>query len=279
MVVDLATRKVDGEPLKTKRAEEVLEAFKAIYGRGRLKPPTARLEVDLGTEFKGCVKKYFEKEIGIQVRVGQRDRKKQQGYAEIANKLVGTPLHKRMAGQELLTGEISREWIEDFRIMVDTLNKNWQRSPPPRPSGSTICTGDECNLLPEGTLVRVLLDAPRGVVGEKLHGTFRASDIRWDPEIRKIIHILLHPEQPPMYLISGKTAVYTKNELQVVPENENPPPPSIIRGNPEHYIAEKIIKRRTRKGKVQCLVKWKGFPETDATWEPIENLPKSVIGS
>jgi Chromo (CHRromatin Organisation MOdifier) domain len=277
MVVDLATKKVDGEPLKTKKPEENLEAFKTIYERGRLKPPTARLEVDMGTEFKGCVKKYFEKELGIRIRQGQRDRKKQQAYAEIANKLVGTPLHQRMAGQERLTGEASKEWIDDFRTMVDALNKNWQRDPPPRPSGSPICTGDECNLLLEGTKVRVLLDAPHGVLGEKLHGKFRASDIRWDPEIRMVRHILLHPEQPPMYLISGKTATYTKNELQVVPDNENPPPPSIIRGKPEHYIAEKIIKRRTRKGKVQCLVKWRGFPEEEATWEPIENLPKSVI--
>ena len=277
MVVDLATRKVDGEPLKTKKPEEVLEAFKTIYERGRLKSPTARLEVDMGTEFKGCVKRYFKNELGIQVRLGQQDRKKQQAYAEIANKLVGTPLHERMAGQELLTGEPSREWIDDFRTMVDALNENWQRDPPSRPEGSPICTGDECDLLPEGTKVRILLDAPHGVIGEKLHGKFRASDIRWEPKIRKIKHILLHPEQPPMYLITGKTAVYTKCELQVVPENENPPPPSIIRGNPEHYIAEKIIKKRTRKGKVQCLVKWRGFPEKDATWEPIENLPESVI--
>ena len=33
-------------------------------------------------------------------------------------------------------------------------------------------------LLSEGTKVRVALDEPRGVTGEKLHGSFRASDIR-----------------------------------------------------------------------------------------------------
>jgi len=41
----------------------------------------------------------------------------------------------------------------------------------------------------------------------------------------------------------------------------------------EEYEVEKIISKRMRKGKIEYLVKWKGWenPE-DNTWEPIANL-------
>lgn len=38
------------------------------------------------------------------------------------------------------------------------------------------------------------------------------------------------------------------------------------------FAAEKIVNKRKRKGKVQYLIKWVGFPDSANTWEPEENI-------
>jgi len=40
----------------------------------------------------------------------------------------------------------------------------------------------------------------------------------------------------------------------------------------EEYEVEKVVNKRIVKGQIQYLIKWKGFNETDNTWEPKENL-------
>ncbi|XP_009776768.1 chromo domain protein LHP1-like [Nicotiana sylvestris] len=38
------------------------------------------------------------------------------------------------------------------------------------------------------------------------------------------------------------------------------------------YEIEDVWRKRVRKGKVQYLIKWRGWPESANTWEPVENL-------
>nr|6V2R_A Chain A, Chromobox protein homolog 7 [Homo sapiens] len=45
------------------------------------------------------------------------------------------------------------------------------------------------------------------------------------------------------------------------------------------FAAESIRKKRVRKGKVEYLVKWKGWPPKYSTWEPEEHIldPRLVM--
>lgn len=50
------------------------------------------------------------------------------------------------------------------------------------------------------------------------------------------------------------------------------PPPPIIVNEEEEYEVEEILDKRKHYGKIQYLIKWKGYPLSEASWEPETNL-------
>jgi len=57
-----------------------------------------------------------------------------------------------------------------------------------------------------------------------------------------------------------------------------PQPEQVVVDNKSIFRAEKILKRRKRKGKTQHYVKWLGYTEEQSTWEPEGNIyDKSLI--
>ena len=272
VVVDTSTGMCDARPLKTKQNKEVLKAFKAIYRGKYLKIPFSRIGVDSGSEFKGVVRKYFE-DNGAFMKVGRTGRHRQVAMAESLNKIIGRSLHARMNAEQIRTGEISREWVEFLPKVIQVINE--YRKKRKMKSGKykdPKCEGKSCEILPIGTRVRVILEEPieAGVERKKLHGKFRAGDIRWENKIRKIEDHILIPNQPPMYKISGieKVQGYTREQLQVVGKDEKMPHKT------QKYVIEKLVRRRKIRGRIMFEVKWKGYRKT--TLEPRSQLMKDV---
>jgi hypothetical protein len=203
VIVELACRKVDAEPLKDKTAEKVLNGFVKIYRRGRIKPPTYQLEVDSGSEFTNeQVRDFFLNGFNVLMRFGEPRRHRQQSFAEKAIQEIQGSLLGRMTAQEMLTGFTSVEWSEDFHDIVKKMDNLWQKNLPDIPTGPPKVT-KKTDLLPEGMRVRVKLTDPISVFRQKLYGSFQTGDIRWNPKICVIKKMILSPEQPPTYLLDG----------------------------------------------------------------------------
>ena len=246
VAVDLATRACDAEPLRGKTAKEVLEAFKKMYLRGPLTIPQ-RLELDGGSEFKAEVGRFF-RDRGVFVRTSVPGRHTQQAMVENLNRILGVAIFKRQIAEELATGEQSTAWVKDLPRFIGLINEKLRREPPPPidPAAKSYTGTKSKYLLPEGQLVRVRLDRPQSVLGEKLSGPFRAHDIKWDTKPRAIVQTLIYPGQLVRYIVDGiPNASYSASQLQAVDARESPsiPPRKIVAREPESLPAPRRSKR------------------------------------
>jgi hypothetical protein len=280
VVADVHSKILDAEPIKSLKQDnhEVLKALKTIYNRGILKYPHI-IMFDNGNENKDRDIEQFMRSHRINMRFMVPARYRQISTVKTAKRKIGSILHKRMASEELLTGEVSRQWVSDLAGLVKVINKNL---PPPITKPETdklLGSKFGGNIIPIGTRVRVQLDHPQDTVkGNYLPGKFRSSDIRWSPDVTRVEQVLLKPGFPPMYLVADddKLVSRTKNQLQIVKRNERAPDVKYIRGDPEYAIINSIIDYRKQDRKDQYLVGFKGYDATHNRWMDVKELNRTA---
>jgi Chromo (CHRromatin Organisation MOdifier) domain len=67
---------------------------------------------------------------------------------------------------------------------------------------------------------------------------------------------------------------YKENDQEKFPDHHQlPPPPIHLEDSPKYkYEVESILDSHTHYRKKEYLVKWKGYPDYEAMWEPLANL-------
>ncbi len=229
MVVDIGSRLCDAEPIRGKDTQTVLNALKKIYDRDVLKIPN-NFSTDGGSEFKGLVAEYL-KDNNVNLMLPSVGRSNSNAVVERYNQMVATSLFKYMTAIELKTNKKFNNWIDKLPIVISSINKKKKQQMKDGEIGhkyidAPLCNGNSCEVLPIGTKVRhALLHPIDNIDNKRLHGGFRSTDIRFDPKERIIKHIIMRPNQTIMYLLDSNTEEYdpqpyTKNQLQVIPENE-----------------------------------------------------------
>lgn len=285
-VVDVGSRKVDAEPLKTKT--DVLNGIQKIYKRKILNVPK-RFEVDDGSEFKGDVTRYL-KNNHVMIRIAKPARHRSQAVVERYNHLLGHALLKRMLAQEILTGEESKEWVDDLPSLIKYINsysemrvKRIEKRMTGEPLPNIPKNKTHEDIIPNETKVRIKLYYPISATsGKKLYGNWRSTDIRYDPQIRTVKKFLINQDAPVMYFLNDpknksemEKVPYSRHELQIVSEKETiKDGQELIRGKPKKYIIESILGKKKNGKKTLLKIKWLGFDAT--TWEPLEDIKKDV---
>lgn len=220
VVADIGTREVDAEPLTTRDSKHIIQGFEKIYRRSVLNKPRAVMHTDPGSEFKNAeVRRYLTKKLGVFHRVGAINRHQQQSVVEAKNSRLAYLLFEGSSLENLAHGNADIDWADDVPDVIKIMNEaNTFKRQEPEDSAPPRATGKSRELLQVGDRVRVASDYPKQWGDDKrATGRHRVTDPRWEHEVRTVTQVILTPNRPPMYLVSGITNTsYTKNQLQVV---------------------------------------------------------------
>ena len=81
------------------------------------------------------------------------------------------------------------------------------------------------------------------------------------------------PRQWKIHNIFHANLITPYKETELHGLNFTQPPPDFIDGKPE-YKVEKILdkKQKGKRGKMYYLIKWKGYPASNNSWEPASEV-------
>ena len=96
----------------------------------------------------------------------------------------------------------------------------------------------------------------------KREGPFEITDV-----LGPVTYRLKLPTSWRIHNVFHATLLKHYKENEVYGENFTKPPPELLEGE-EVYEVEKILNHRKRGRTYQYYVKWKGYPISDASWEP-----------
>nr|CAD2162459.1 unnamed protein product [Meloidogyne enterolobii] len=252
--IDVLSKRVFGTPVKSKRTEEMIQAFKRLFEQMPMKPH--RIFSDKGTEFKNKqIAEYFEKEEIHKTEPVHSIVKA--SLAERAIRNIKQRIYRYFAQNKILN------WIQVLPKIIEGINKSKSRIHGMRPIDVTFDNAQKVweRIYSNDYLKRKIKsklkkgDYVRMSVGK---GLFEKGYIpNWGDEILQIENVKSHV-QPIRYKVQDEKGErfkgsFYKEELARVKKDAD-----------TEYRIEKVIRKRKRPdGTFDLLVKFIGYPERE----------------
>ena len=282
VVIDIFSRFLWTRPLKSKMAKDVIAAFKSILEDTE---PPQRLRTDGGSEYRNHNVQSFFRANNIDHYVTQSEHK-----AYFAERVIKT---LRGLMSRYMIQNNTRQWLSVLPKLTSNYNATYHSSIQMSPNQVT--TDNEDQVWANQVLIPIIKQrqkrnyvpaiksskpkspkaAPYKVqVGDYVRITYkkRAFERVFDNKFSGEIFVVAkryRRQGRPVYRLKDLqdellTGAFNNNEIQRITVKDDP-----------KYTIEKIIKRKTVRGKKMVLVKWLYYPRKFNSWieaEQVEDL-------
>ena len=272
VIIDVMSKYVWVEPLKTKECKEILTAMKNIFQRSGRKPE--KLQTDQGGEFLGKPLQNFLKKEKIQFYTVKSDKK-----AAVVERVIRTLKDKLY---RYMHEKHTRRYIDVLQDLVASYNDTYHRSIKRAPSdvsmeneGKVLETlyGDAWKVDRLDLQGKQRVNRPKLKVGDfvritKLKGVFAKG--YWGNWTEELFIVRSVEERRPYIVYKLEDwkrepieGAFYEHELQLVSKD--------LEG---FWKVEKVVKTRKVRGKKEHWVKWEGYPESMNSWVSDEDIKK-----
>ena len=118
----------------------------------------------------------------------------------------------------------------------------------------------------EGTNIKMIYPSPK--LGLKQHGPFKVLE-----QLSEAVYQVEIPWQWKIHNMFHANLLMPYKEMELHRPNFAWPPPDLIDGEPEYKVEKILDKKPQGKGhKMHFLIKWKGYPTSDNSWEPTADV-------
>lgn len=251
--IDVLSRKIHVAPARTKKSEDMIEAFNRLFEKAKVLPH--KIYSDSGVEFQAKKMLEYFKQKDILKRVMYSPHL-HAGVVERANKTIKLRLYKYFSQNN------TTRWLEAIYKIVDGINNSVSRTIGMTPNQVTYENAQQLwarlykedeppetgrNKFSRGDIVRI--GKEKGAFGRSFHPNYT-------DELFKIRRV--NPTNPPSYRIEDLEG---QNILGIFYE------PDLVKTTLDttHRIAE-VLKTRKRKGIVEHFVRWVGYSDKFNSW-------------
>ena len=267
LAIDILSKFIWTVPLRTTTGQEMVLALKRMFAAGR--KPT-HLRSDQGTEFVNRNVKALLKKEGVTFFVTHNVVKA--SYAERAIKTIKSRLVRYMTHKQ------THRWIDILPKVTESYNQTYHRSIIKRspqsvkPTDSVELWKRQYDNLPMSNSNRRHVSAVpkfKYKVGDLVRVSFlrrpfqREYDERWSRELFVVNQRFMSGNIPQYFLkdYAGElvSGTFYSNQLKKAHEQTN-------------YLVEKVLRRRTRRGQKELLVRWRGWPTKYDSWISAEDV-------